>query len=73
MATHRLEPRLPGWLDSADRFLLVSVIEDQRELPRTRVAARNELVRRHACVDCGVAAGRECQPEYGCNNNARRA
>jgi hypothetical protein len=35
-------------------------------------AARQELVERYRCCDCGAVAGRECKPDYGCVNGSRR-
>lgn len=36
------------------------------------VCLREELVGRYPCQDCGVPAGRDCKPEYGCENRSRR-
>lgn len=51
---------LPDWQDSTvSRALMLA-------------AAREELVRRYPCQDCGAPAGSECLPEYGCHARSRR-
>ena len=33
---------------------------------------RAGLVASAGCVDCGVQAGEECRPDYGCTDGSRR-
>jgi len=38
---------------------------------RERARRRRELVATFGCDDCGVPAGTECRPEYGCTDANR--
>lgn len=35
-------------------------------------AARQELIDRYPCADCGAVEGRECKPDYGCLDSSRK-
>lgn len=63
----------------ADRTMLLEILNGgvpQFYTRRAAVfaisAARQELIDRYPCSDCGVPAGRECKPDYGCKHSTRR-
>lgn len=37
-----------------------------------QTAAKQELIDRYPCIDCGVPAGTWCRPDYGCLVSSRR-